>query len=84
MVRFILLSIVLTLVLRAVWRLISGIVEGASGPRQPHPPVRGVPMVRDPICGTFVVPSNALKLGEGGRVVYFCSERCLAKYRARA
>lgn len=81
MVRFLLLSLFATMVVRAVWRLLYGIAAGLStpGPRS-APPERGVAMVRDPVCGTFVVPSTALALRAAGRDVYFCSEECRQRY----
>lgn len=84
MLRFVLFSVLLTLLIRAVWRLLAGVVDGISGQ---HP--RGdsgqsaVQMVRDPVCGTFVVPDRALTLAEQGHPVYFCSRTCRDKYRAR-
>ena len=92
MLRFILLSILLTILLRAVSRLWAGIVRGiqngnASSSRQSdgsNVPQRGVQMVRDPICGTFVVPDRAIVLTTGGgERIYFCSTGCRDKYRAR-
>jgi YHS domain-containing protein len=98
MIRFILLSILLTILFRAVARLWAGVVRGmrdqdvfegqsrgGGGSRRPSPvPQRGVQMVRDPVCGTFVVPERALAVsGSGGERVYFCSTECRDKYRAR-
>jgi YHS domain-containing protein len=41
-------------------------------------------MVRDPICGTFVVPERAVALSAGGgQRLYFCSTECRDKYRSR-
>jgi YHS domain-containing protein len=45
-------------------------------------PRRGVQMVRDPVCGTFVVPDRALMLLVGRQPIYFCSTACRDKYRA--
>ena len=71
------------MVARAFWRVIDGILEGASG--RPRRQVRsGMKLVRDPVCGTYVVPSSALSLSSGGSTHYFCSEVCLAKYRERS
>ncbi len=80
----VLLFILLILFLgRAVLRLLSGIVDGASaGAGSTKALDRGVQMARDPVCGTFVVPSRSLTLVEGDRIAYFCSERCRAAYRA--
>lgn len=87
MARFILLSILLTIVARALWRLVDGAIEGYTGlsraARSSGVPATGVPMARDPVCGTFVVPARAVSLVEGRSRVYFCSDRCRDKYRAR-
>jgi uncharacterized protein len=66
---------------RAFWRLLDGIVEGASrGSRGGQVPQRGMQMARDPVCGTFVVADRALSLTDGGTTVYFCSDACREKY----
>jgi YHS domain-containing protein len=70
--------IIILLVIRALWRLIAGVLEGLHGapPRQ-----RGsVPLARDPICGTFVVPGRALTSSAGDTLHYFCSEDCRRKF----
>ena len=84
LVRFLLLGLLFVLIARSFWRFVGSIVEGASAPpRGRHgTPDRGVPMVRDPVCGTFVVPSAALALAEGGKAIYFCSDRCRQAYKA--
>ena len=70
---------------RAFWRLLDGIVEGASrGARGSQVPSRGVQMVRDPVCGTFVVADRALTLSDGRNTVYFCSDTCRSKYQRTA
>lgn len=80
MVRAILVFIVIVLLLRAIWRLLGGVVQGAmsAGPvgsqRPAAPPA--VKMARDPICGTYVVPGKALELAKGRETMYFCSARC--------
>jgi YHS domain-containing protein len=38
-------------------------------------------MVRDPICGTFVLPDRARSIADGGSRVYFCSDACRDKYQ---
>jgi YHS domain-containing protein len=91
MLRFILLSILLTILFRAVSRLLAGILRGMQGEGPGYRPrrgadvqQRGVQMVRDPICGTFVVPERAVMLpGDGGNRVYFCSPECRDKYRSQ-
>ena len=84
MVRLILFFVLALLVARALWRLLDGIIEGAGVSRRTgRPPLQGVPMVRDPVCGTFVVPERAVALVERGQPIYFCSARCRDAYRAR-
>ena len=66
MIRFILLFILLTIAARMFWRLVDGIIEGATGQSRPtrssRAPAPSVPMVRDPVCGTFVLPDRAVTL----------------------
>jgi YHS domain-containing protein len=82
--RLLLVVLLVLFASRAAWRLIEGIVEGASGPIRPGPPAQGTAMVRDPICGTWVVPGRAVQFGRGDEARYFCSERCLSQFRARS
>jgi YHS domain-containing protein len=87
MLRFILLSLLLTLLVRAIGRLFDAFMQGLRGDVTPRRgagvPQRGVQMARDPVCGTFVVPDNALMVSDGARRLYFCSSRCRDQYRAR-
>lgn len=82
MTRVILLGILLIIVARIFWRVVDGIIEGASG--QGRRQVRsGVKLQRDPICGTFIQPGTALSLTAGGTTHYFCSEKCRNEFLAR-
>jgi len=86
LLRFVLLLLLAMLVWRAFMRLVAGVIEGASPPqgRRRGPPERGVQMVRDPVCGTFLPPASAVSLTErGGAVRYFCSEKCRDAYLTR-
>ena len=83
-----LLLLVLAMVMaRAVSRVMGGVVEGLSGraPRSEggNVPARGVQMVRDPVCGTFVIPDRSVTLSDGSGRVFFCSASCRDKYRTR-
>jgi YHS domain-containing protein len=83
-----LLLLVLAMVMaRAVWRVIDGVMVGLSGRPSRSPrgnvPAHGVQMVRDPVCGTFVIPDRALALSDGSGRLFFCSANCRDKYRAR-
>jgi len=82
MFRLLLLLVLVVIVGRAFWRLFDGIVDGArGGPSSSRVPERSVAMVRDPVCGTFVVPARALSLGDGSARTYFCSSRCRDAFR---
>jgi YHS domain-containing protein len=75
MVGLVLRVILVILVVRAIWRLIAGISRGLSesSDRRQNP---AVALVRDPVCGTYVLPGRALAARDGALVRYFCSERC--------
>jgi YHS domain-containing protein len=81
MTRLVLIAIVIVLVSRVLWRLVGGILEGlAAGPVNARVPQRGVRMVRDPVCGTFVLPDRAVTTADEGRAVHFCSAACRDRY----
>jgi len=88
MLRIALLLILSVIVGRTFWRMIDGLVEGITGrPRtgvQQGVPQQGVPMVRDPVCGTFVLPERAVSLTDGRTRLFFCSNTCRDKYQARS
>jgi YHS domain-containing protein len=87
MLRFILLSLLLTLAVRAIGRLFESFMQGLRGDeprtRTARVPQHGVHMARDPVCGTFVVPDHALSIVDGRQRIYFCSTACRDKYRAQ-
>lgn len=76
---WILRFILILVILRALWRLFAGIVQGLEG--KPPVPRDGGTLVRDPVCGVYLVRSNALTIGRGDQALYFCSERCRDQYR---
>ncbi len=80
MLRLVLFLILLAVLLRAVSRLFAGILEGAGYRREITP---GVKLVRDPVCGVYVVPTNALTSGSGEETQYFCSEKCRRAWQRR-
>jgi YHS domain-containing protein len=85
MLRLILFIVLAIVIARAFWRMFDGIVDAASGgPANRGVPDRSVPMVRDPVCGTFVLPERAVVLAEGPTRLHFCSTACRDKYRARS
>jgi len=78
--------IVIYLIFRGISRFLAGLQEGLHGPRGDRPratPPPAVPLARDPVCGTYVVPSRALTSGSGAETRFFCSEHCRRAYAAR-
>ena len=85
LMRLALFIVFAVVVARAFWRLVDGIFEGVTGKRpSAQVPTRGVQMVRDPVCGTFLLPDRALTLGDDGARTFFCSATCRDKYLASA
>lgn len=84
MIWFVVRLLIILLLVRLVWRFVAGVLTGLAEPRGRMPGNQAVPLVRDPVCGTFVVPARALPLSDGRSTVYFCSERCRDLYSSRA
>ena len=82
MARLILWAILIVIIARSLSRLLRGVLEGAGYIRDNAPP-RSVGLVRDPVCGVFVVPGHALTAGVGDATRYFCSEDCRRKWMKR-
>ena len=85
MTRILLFALLFFLAGRALMRLFMGIIDGATPRPQAEagPPAKGETMVRDPVCGTFVVPSRAIALGVKGGIQHFCSEKCRDAWKAQ-
>ena len=85
LLRLVLEIVLICVIARAFWRVVDGFIAGLRGAAGPsRVPQRGVHMVRDPVCGTFVVPDNALAITDGARRLFFCSTRCRDQYLARS
>ena len=83
--RFLVWAVLLLVVWRAVRRLLAGVAQGVSAPR-PRPPAapdKGELMVRDPVCGTFVLPSRAVSFRGKDGTHHFCSDTCRQAYQSR-
>ena len=82
MVRVALLLVLIVFIARAFWRLVDGFIAGLSGkPSSTRAVKRGVQMVRDPVCGVFVIPDRAVMITDGRRQLFFCSTNCRDRYR---
>mgnify|MGYP000011633551 CR=1 FL=1 len=82
MVKLILWAILIFFIVRALSRLLRGLLDGA-GYQRDGAPQRSVGLVRDPVCGVFVVPGKALAIGSGSSTRYFCSEKCRREWQQR-
>lgn len=85
LIRILLLFVLAILAARAFWRFVAGVIQAAQPPppSRSGPPGRGVRMVRDPVCGTFLPPADALTApGQRGDVLYFCSEACRRRFES--
>jgi uncharacterized protein len=89
LVRTLLLFLMLLVLARALMRFFGGVMQGVRSDRRPDraPPRPASPpvtkMVRDPVCGTYVVPGKAIEAGRGRDTAFFCSEACRQKFLAR-
>jgi hypothetical protein len=83
MLRLLLLLVLIVFAARAFWQLVDGVMTGVSGPRRGAAALPGVSMVRDPVCGTFVLPEGSVSITEGARRVHFCSTACRDAYHSR-
>jgi YHS domain-containing protein len=83
--------ILIVLIVRALWRLAIGVIEGARSSGQvggSRPPRRSgqqqaVPLAKDPVCGTYVVRDRAITVSSGGQTHHFCSEKCRDEWARR-
>jgi len=84
LIRFLIFGLLALFVGRALRSFLRGLKEGVA----PTPPARktekGQVMARDPVCGTFVVPSSGLAARGKSGTVYFCSDKCRQAYLSRA
>lgn len=82
MARLLLWAILILLLTRSLSRLLHGVLDGA-GYRRDGASQRSVGLVRDPVCGVFVVPGQALSVGTGSAMRHFCSEKCRREWLKR-
>jgi YHS domain-containing protein len=72
----------------AISRTIRGILGGAPGGVNRRPQggqtatqkAAGGHTARDPVCGMFVSTELSHRLMEEGRVLHFCSKKCMESY----
>jgi YHS domain-containing protein len=81
------LILIVFYLLRSILR---GLLQGSAhssfgatgmGPREGGHGVKVGKMEKDPVCGTFVDVATSIQATFNGKVRYFCSQACLAKYK---
>ncbi len=77
LLRLALIALIAWVLYRFLWR--------NEPPRKPRPPAPRAPgaveeMRQDPVCGTWLPESQALKETIGNRAYYFCSPGCRDKF----
>jgi YHS domain-containing protein len=85
LLRLLLFLLLMVVVMQALVRIASGFMDGLSGRSsrgRSRVPTKGTAMVRDPVCGTFVVQSRALTAVRGRHTAWFCSEDCRRQWQA--
>ena len=83
--RVLLYAVFAFFVWRTIRRFLAGVAQGvASSPpraaRKTGPPATGELMARDPVCGTYVLPSRASSTRDRSGTHYFCSDKCRQAY----
>ena len=85
--RFVVFGLLALFVGRAIRSVLNGIKSGYAPPGptpRPRKAETGQVMARDPVCGTFVVPANAIAGRGKSGPVYFCSDKCRQAYQPKA
>lgn len=54
-----------------------------AAPSAPPRSAVGGALHKDPVCGTYVSESVALRLASSGQTHFFCSEQCRAKFQSQ-
>lgn len=79
LLRFLVIGILIYIVIKIFWKGKSfgfGKKEGKA-----KTPKALEEMKQDPICGTFIPESQAIRFNRNRETFYFCSEECLKKFQ---
>ena len=80
MVRLILELVLIVIVARTFWRVVGAVIEGLQGGQAGAPSDRRGVLVRDPVCGTYILQDRAVVAMRNGQPVFFCSDACRDQY----
>ncbi len=76
--------LIVMLLVRLVWKFVGGLIEGAARRQTQAAPIKGLPLVRDPVCDIYVDQARALTLRRKGETHYFCSEHCRTVFQQKS
>ncbi len=65
----------------ALFKSVAGLFRKRPKPSPPEKTSAGEEMVQDPVCGTYVPRSLAIKEQMEGKTLFFCSKKCRDAYR---
>ncbi len=81
MLGWVLRIILIIIIVRAILRFARGVAQGLNPSSTSERTAVG--LVKDPVCGTYVVPARSLTAGTGSEMRFFCSERCRQAWSRR-
>ena len=83
LLQFLALLFLARYVFRAVgqWLSEGGARQRVEGQRQGSQPIYRGHMVRDPMCGVFLLRESAVEEARAGETHHFCSENCRRAFR---
>ena len=76
LLRAALFLVLIAVIVRSAYRFLEGVIEGATGTAAASRRQVSGHMVKDPVCGTYVVQSRALTAMRGQQTAWFCSPEC--------
>jgi uncharacterized protein len=77
MIRF----LVFLLLALALYKLLTNLIRSTRSGRQDRPAGgKTAELVRDPQCGTYLLPEQGFSARVAGEVHYFCSEACRDRF----
>jgi hypothetical protein len=78
---YLIFAVILISVLRSVIGFIASMfTDAAVGPERRAATPQAEALKRDPVCGTFVAPSTAMRKDKDGQTYFFCSQACRDKF----
>jgi len=83
MIKLIIFAVILYLAYR-VFRFLQSPARQAEPKVLRKKDVKGVDLVEDPVCHTYIPVSSIYKKvpGNDGQPVYFCSQKCFEQYKS--